>query len=459
MSKIISFNPSNNYEVIGSVDASTKKDVEEAVKNAHFAQIKWADLTLEDRCKKLESFVQVSINRADEIAILIAKETGRPLESAKDNVKGGITYFNDYLKSAKKHLAPKITLETDTEIHRVYREPLGVVACICPWNYPFMNVVWQCGQALIAGNTVVYKNSEENPLFAKLLAELFAESDVPGGVFNVVYGDGKVGEWLVESEINMISFTGSTKTGRKLTKIAGDKYIPIVTELGGSAPMIVLDDIEVTNKLIEFIWSRRFKNAGQACDAVKRLIVHKSKFNEIVNLLRIKVASKKMGNALNANTDIGPLISKKQLIKLEKQVKDAKEKGAKIIIGGNRSNKLKGSYYEPTLIIDVNQDMKIWQEEVFGPVLPIISFDTDVEAINLANDTEYGLGAHVMTNNKNRFTKIAKSLKSGMVAQNEVMYWHPSNPFGGYKHSGMGRIHGEYGFNEVTQVKLISEQR
>lgn len=459
MSKLISLNPSNNYEVIGSVDSSTKKVVEEAVKNAHLAQAKWADLALEERCKKLFTFVQISINRADEIAILIAKETGRPLESAKDNVKGGITYFNYYLKSAKEHLEPKVTFETNTEIHRVYREPWGVIACICPWNYPFMNVVWQCGQALIAGNTVVYKNSEENPLFAKLLAELFAESDVPKGVFNVVYGDGKVGEWLVESEINMISFTGSTKTGKKLTKIAAEKYIPIVTELGGSAPMIMLDDIEVTDRLIEFIWSRRFKNAGQACDAVKRLIVHKSKFNEIVDLLRIKVASKKMGDALNASTDIGPLISKKQLLKLEKQVKDAKEKGAKVIMGGNRSNNLKGAYYEPTLIVDVRQNMKIWQEEVFGPVLPIISFETDEEAINLANDTEYGLGAHIMTDNKNRFTKIAKSLKSGMVAQNEVMYWHPKNPFGGYKQSGMGRIHGEYGFNEVTQVKLISEQK
>jgi succinate-semialdehyde dehydrogenase / glutarate-semialdehyde dehydrogenase len=428
-------------------------------KKAKLAQAKWATLSLTDRCKAIASFVKVSDSRAEEIAKLIAEETGRPLESAKDNVAGGINYLNGYLEIAEQHLAPQITFETDTELHRVYREPWGVIACICPWNYPFMNVAWQCGQALIAGNTVVYKNSEENPLFAKLLVELFAESDIPDGVFNVVYGEGQVGEWLVRSDVNMISFTGSTQTGKKLTKIAGEKFVPILTELGGSAPLIVFEDKEVTDELAEFIWGRRFKNAGQACDAVKRLIVHKSKFNDVVEKLRTNIASKKTGDALDVATDIGPLVAKRQLEKLEHQVKDAKDKGAKVEIGGSRPKGLKGAYYEPTVITNISRDMRVWREEVFGPVLPVIAFSSIDEAIELANDTEYGLGAHVMTNDNELFARVAQKLQSGMVAQNEIMYWHPRNPFGGYKQSGMGRTHGEYGFHEVTQVKLVSEQK
>lgn len=459
MSKLVSLNPSRNYEIIGEVEASTEKDVNDAVEQAHRAQSAWAAMSLERRCKAIESFVRISESRKEEIARLIAEETGRTLESARGNVAGGINYFNAYLQMAEQHLAPQVTFETETEIHRVYREPWGVVACICPWNYPFMNVAWQCGQALIAGNTVVFKNSEENPLFTKLLAELFAASDVPEGVFNVVYGDGQVGEWLARSDVNMISFTGSTLTGRKLTKIAGGKFIPIVTELGGSAPLIIFDDKEITDELAEFIWGRRFKNAGQACDAVKRLIVHESKFDDLVEKLCKNITSKKTGDALDESSDVGPLIALRQLEKLEGQIEDAKNKGAKIEIGGKRPENLRGAYYEPTVITNVNRDMRVWHEETFGPVLPVIAFSSDEEAVELANDTDYGLGAHVMTDDKERFVKVAKELKSGMVAQNEIMYWHPNNPFGGYKQSGMGRTHGEFGFHEVTQVKLVSEEK
>jgi succinate-semialdehyde dehydrogenase/glutarate-semialdehyde dehydrogenase len=458
MGELISINPSTS-EVIGKVAASTQQDVTDAVAKARQAQAKWAELSLTERCARIASFVKVAQGRSEEIAKLIATETGRPIESARGNVEGGINYFNGYLETAQQHLAPQITYETDTELHRVFREPWGVIACICPWNYPFMNIAWQCGQALIAGNTVVYKNSEENPLFAKLLVELIAASDIPDYVFNVVYGDGQVGQYLANADIDMISFTGSTQTGKKLTEIAAEKFIPIVTELGGSAPLIVFEDKEITDELAEFIWGRRFKNAGQACDAVKRLIVHESKFDSLVEKLRKIVANKKVGNALDEDTDCGPLVAKRQLDKLESQVKDAIDKGAKIEVGGSRPENMEGIYYLPTIITNIKRNMRVWREEVFGPVLPIIPFSSEEEAIELANDTEYGLGAHVMTNNRELFNKVAQELQSGMVAQNEVMYWHPRNPFGGYKQSGMGRTHGEYGFHEVTQVKLVSEEK
>jgi succinate-semialdehyde dehydrogenase/glutarate-semialdehyde dehydrogenase len=458
MGKLISINPSRN-EVIGEVETSTEQDVADAVAKARKAQPKWAALSLTERCERIASFIKVAEGRYEEVAKLIATETGRPIESARGNVEGGINYFNGYLETAQQYLTPQITYETDVELHRVYREPWGVIACICPWNYPFMNIAWQCGQALIAGNSVVYKNSEENPLFAKLLVELFAASDIPEDVFNVVYGDGQVGEWLANADINMISFTGSTQTGKKLTKIAAEKFIPIVTELGGSAPLIVFEDKEVTDELVEFIWGRRFKNAGQSCDAVKRLIVHESKFDSLVERLCKVVDTKKIGDALDEDTDCGPLVAKRQLDKLEDQVKDATDKGAKIEIGGSKPKDLEGIYYLPTIITNIRRNMRIWHEEVFGPVLPVISFSTEEEAIELANDTEYGLGAHVMTDDEELFNKVAHQLQSGMVAQNKVMYWHPSNPFGGYKQSGMGRTHGEYGFHEVTQIKLVSEEK
>jgi acyl-CoA reductase-like NAD-dependent aldehyde dehydrogenase len=458
MSKLISTNPSRNYEVIGEVEASTEQDVQTAIAKARQAQPAWADLSVADRCQALASFVDVSKSRAEEIAQLIATETSRPIQSARGNVAGGTKYFEGYFEIAEKHLAPQVTSETGTEITRVYHEPYGVVAAICPWNYPFQNVAWQCGQALIAGNTIVYKNSEENPLFAKLLAELFAQSDVPEGVFNVIYGDGAVGEMLVRGNIDMISFTGSTETGQALTKIAAEKFIPISTELGGSSPCIVFEDA-ATDKNLEYIVNMRFKNAGQACDAIKRLIVHEAKFDQVVERLCKIIATKKVGDTLDEDTEIGPLVAKRQLEKLESQVQDARGKGAKVLIGGQRPQGLQGAYYEPTVLTNVANNMRVWHEETFGPVLPVVSFKTEEEAVELANDTKYGLGAHIMTTDRRQFERVARQIKSGMVAHNRVAFWGPNNPFGGFKQSGMGRTHGEYGFREVTQPKIVAEEK
>jgi succinate-semialdehyde dehydrogenase / glutarate-semialdehyde dehydrogenase len=455
--KLVSTNPSRNYEVIGEVEVSTVDEVTEAIASARKAKAKWMGLPLQERCQLVASFTEVARRREEEIARLIATETGRPITSARGNVQSGLEYFAAYLEMAPKYLSPQISIQNGQEIHRVYREPWGVMAAICPWNYPFLNIAWQCGQALIAGNAIVYKNSEENPLFARLISELVTESSLPEGVFNVVYGDGQVGSWLAEGEVDIISFTGSTRTGKALTKVAAEKFVPIVTELGGSAPCVVFDDVE-PSAVAEFIYERRFLNAGQACDAVKRLIVHESKFHSLVDALCATIAEKKVGDASDEETDIGPLVAKRQLDKLEAQVDDAKSKGVAVVIGGGQPDGLQGAYYLPTLLTDVSRDMKVWSEEVFGPVLPIVTFTREEEAVELANDTSYGLGAHVLTADKARFHRVARQLQSGMVAQNQVAYWHPNNPFGGYKQSGLGRTNGCFGFDESTQVKLVSEE-
>jgi acyl-CoA reductase-like NAD-dependent aldehyde dehydrogenase len=458
--KLISTNPSRNYEIIGEVEASTEQDIKEAVAKAHIAQVAWASLPLDDRCKAVASFVEVAKERAEELAQVIAEETGRPIAGARQDAEKGLACFDAYLATAQQHLAPKITFETDSEIHRVYREPWGVIAAICPWNFPTTNVAWQCGQALLAGNAVVYKNSEENPLFAKLLEEIIAASTLPNGVFSVVYGDGQVGEWLARGDINRLSFTGSFAVGHKLTQIAAEKFISITTELGGSTPYIVFEGVQLTDAIVENIWGRRFLHSGQFCTSVKRLIVHESLFDELVSKLAKVTATKKIGDALDESTDIGPLVAKRQLEKLELQAQDAVAKGAKVVVGGKRPAGLQGAYYEPTILTGITPDMLVWCRETFGPVLPVVSFKTEEEAIRLANDTEYGLSAYMSAKDKQQFERVARQLQAGMIAENQVgNLMAGTNPFGGYKHSGMGRENGELGFHEATQVKLVSEDK
>lgn len=458
--KIASTNPAQNYKIIGEVEISTEKDINEIVKKAHLAQIEWSKLPLNDRLELVNSFVEECGKRADDMAQIITSETGRPISGSRADVSKGIDCFKAYMETAEQCLAPKVTFETDSEIHTVYREPWGVVAAICPWNFPFTNVAWQCGQAILAGNTIVYKNSEENQLFAKLLENIISVSKLPDGVFNIVYGDGKVGELLARSDINRISFTGSFAVGYKLTQIAAEKFIPITTELGGSNPYIVFEDAILNEAEIDNIYSRRFSHSGQFCTSVKRLIVHESKIDEVIEKLIKVTASKKIGDPFDEKTDIGPVVAKRQLEKIEAQVDDAIKKGAKIVLGGKRPDGLLGAYYEPTIITNITKDMRVWNEETFGPVLPVISFKTENEAIELANDTEYGLSSYLLTNDQQLINRVAPRLQAGMIAQKQIFNLVAGyNPFGGYKHSGMGRENGEFGFHEVTQVKLVSRYK
>lgn len=461
MSKIISINPSTD-EVLGEVEVSTEAEVQRVVAEARAAQPAWAALPVAERRAALRSFAEVSKRHFEEIAHLIAEETGRPITNTRSgNVQGGLNYLEAYIDMTEQYLAPEMTHETASEIHEVVREPWGVIACICPWNYPYMNVVWQCAQAMLAGNTVVYKNSEENPLFAKYMAELFAESDIPAGIFNVVYGEGVVGDMLAHSDVDMISFTGSAQVGQQLAQVAAEKFIPYIAELGGSSPAIIFDDVEIDEQLASSIFGKRFLHSGQICGAVKRLIVYEPGFDRMVELLAGLCATQKLGNALDEATDLGPLVAERQVKLIEEQVEDAISKGATVVCGGRRPADLKGkgAYYEPTILTGITPAMRVWHEETFGPVLPVVSCKSEAEAIRLANDTEYGLGAHVFTHNQELFTRVAAQLKSGTVAQNDVNYFHPNSPFGGYKKSGQGRLHGHFGFDEVTQPKLIARNK
>lgn len=457
MAILTSINPSD-YQVLGTVPVSSLKEIKDKVAYAKKAQKKWYVIGLEKRIALLRKVCGAFKKQKEKLARIQSEEMGMLLSDALVDVDDSLRYAQWYLDNAHKYLSPETTFEDDKEIHQVCYEPIGVSAVITPWNFPFANVIWGGFQSLVAGNTIVLKHSEECPLSGKFIEEIFT-TYLPEGVFSEVYGDGEVGKLLVEQDIDMIAFTGSTKTGKYLYEVAGKKFIKAVMELGGSAPAILFDDINIEAAL-ETVCPLRLFNAGQCCDGLKRLIVHQRIYQAVVEKVSHIFAAKKVGNAQDNDTEVGPLVAKRQVRLLEQQVQDAREKGATIVTGGQSLEKeLGGAFFQPTVLTHVTKDMRVWKEEVFGPVLPIVSFKTEEEAISLANDTIYGLGAYVYTKDRKRADRIATAIDSGMISMNGINYIKPSNPFGGYKSSGMGREHGKYGFSEVTQPKLIAKNK
>lgn len=455
--KVQSINPSNQ-EILGEVTESSEAEVEEKVAFARKALNPWRELGVHGRVAALRNVVENLSKRQKEFALLISKEMGMPISQSVHDVTGAIDYFNWYLDNAEKHLSPEVVYEDDMQLSEVHYEPVGVVAAITPWNFPASNLVWMIGQNLIVGNTVVFKDSEEVPLCGKLIEEVFSESKLPEGVFSEVYGRGDVGDFLVHQDIDMICFTGSTLTGHHLYKVAAEKFIRVFLELGGSAPGIVFEDADVAC-VIDTIYANRFDNCGQICDGLKRLIVHESKVDEVITQLVKKLETVTVGDASDEKTDIGPLVSQKQFEALQRQVKDALSKGTAEIYKKNVSADLTGFFYPPSLITNVTQDMEVWKEEVFGPVLPMVTFKTEEEAIALANDTKYGLGGYVFTENTEKFARVASQIQTGAVQLNTAGSVRPSTPFGGCKVSGIGRVHGKFGFHEVSNVKVIAREK
>jgi acyl-CoA reductase-like NAD-dependent aldehyde dehydrogenase len=455
---IVSTNPARNYEVLGEVAVSTLEEIQAKVAAARKAQPAWQKMGLEKRLNYLQKIPTLFTEQLEDLAKLTSQEMGMPITQSQKTVDRACDYMHWSLNNAGKYLNPAVSYETEEEINEIHREPYGVAACISPWNFPASNFVWACFQALIAGNTVVFKNSEEVQLFAQKIEAVFNQAGLPDGVFNVVYGDGDAAQALVQADIDFICFTGSSRVGQILYKQAAEKFIPAVLEMGGSDPAIVFADADL-EKTIPALYAGRYSNCGQVCCALKRLIVHEDLHDVVVEQLKAALSEKKVGDSLDESTDIGPLATKRQLETLKPQVQDALDKGAKLICGGKEPSDLVGAYYEPTIITDITDDMKLWQEEVFGPVLAVGTFKTYEEAIQLANDTLYGLGSGVYTEDKSLAMRAAKDIKAGMVKINQTAYSRPENPFGGYKLSGLGRENGSFGFDDVTQVKVIAREK
>lgn len=448
MAQLFSTNPGKNYQKIGSVTISTESEIKAKVKSARKALTKWKEIGIDGRVKILTKTLAEFKKNHEEMAQLITKEMGMTIDASRDEIGWDFDYWQWFLDNSEKAFQDEIIFEDKATVHKEIYEPIGVVAAIAPWNLPFDLFVWAVTPNLLAGNTVVFKISEECPLCGQLFEKIMKKAGLPEGVFSEIYGDGKIGEILVNQEIDLIWFTGSSKVGKKLFEIAGKRFIKAVLELGGSNPGIVFEDVDV-DKIVDKLYSKRFGFCGQTCDGLKRLLVQESKFEELVNKLKIRVEK----------TRLGPLVAKRQVDLLKSQVEDAVKKGAKIITGGKEPKDLKGAYYLPTILTNINDKMRVWTEEVFGPVLAIRKFKTEAEAIMLANDSVYGLGALVFTQDKVQANRVARALKTGTVEINSASHWLPCNPFGGCKTSGMGREHGIHGLRELCQIKVISEEK
>lgn len=455
MARLISTNPGNGYEVIGEIEISNQEEIQSKVAQANEAKTGWKELGIKKRIELLKQILEEFKSRSDEIAELASKEVGKPISESKGDSEFYLDEFEYYLNYGESALADEITHEDEESIHKIIYEPWGTAAVISPWNFPLGMAIWGIVPNLVVGNTVVFHISEECPLVGKLMEDIFNNHNLPEGVFSEVYGAGDVGEQLSKSEVDFIWFTGSTKVGQLLYKTAAEKFIKVLLEMGGSNPCLVFEDADISNA-VETIYQGRFINNGQACDAIKRLLVHESVFDEVVSELNNRVQEAKVGDPLDKNTNLGSLAAERQLNLLQEQVKDATDKGAKVICGGKTPEDLNGAFYEPTLLTGITKDMRVYYEEVFGPVLSIIKFNTEEEAIEIANGSIYGLGSRIITQDMERAKRVASKMDTGTVEINNADRWVSGNPFGGYKKSGMGREHGVAGFRELCQLKVLS---
>ena len=458
MKKLISTNPARNYEAIGEVAISSDEEIKEKVALANKAKFQWKELGIKKRIELLTPLYEEFLKREKEFPPLITKEIGKPITQSQSEVEGTLKEIKWFLDNGEKALKNEITHEDDESIHQIVYEPWGTVAVITPWNFPLAMFIWGAFPNLIAGNTIVFKISEECPLTGKLIEEIMNSGSLPPGVFSEIYGAGDVGQKLVESDVDLIWFTGSSKVGKQLYRVAAGKFIKAILEMGGSSPGVVFEDVNISD-IVSGIYTERFSNCGQVCDAVKRLIVHESICDEVVEKLKDEIVKKVVGDPSSEKTDVGSLAAKRQLNLLQEQIEDALEKGAQIIVGGQIPKDLAGAFYQPTILTDITRDMRVWTEEVFGPVLPIISFKTEAEAVELANDTCYGLGSRVYTKDLEQAQRVASKIEAGTVEINQVSRWLPCNPFGGFKESGMGRELGTVGFRELCQIKVISMEK
>lgn len=455
MAKLVSTNPADNYSKVGEVDISTDAEIAEKVAKAQSAKAAWKELGVEERIKLLTPIRDEFRARTDEIAQLISKETGKAITEATSEV----TRYTDeeltwFLDNGAKALADEVTLKDDESFHRIRFEPYGVAAAIAPWNFPFGMVVWGIFPNLVAGNTVVFKTSEECPLVGKLIEQIVLKHDLPEGVFAEVYGAGDVGRKLSESDINLIWFTGSTRTGKSLYKTAADKFIKAVLEMSGSNPCVVFDDVDIA-QAAPVIFNGRFRHNGQVCSALKRLIVHEKIADELTAALKKIVDKQKIGDPLDPKTDLGSLVAKRQLDLLNEQLKGALDKGAKIVAQAKLDSNLKGAFFPATLLTNITKDMRVWHEEVFGPIFPIVTFDSEEKAVRMANDTPYGLGARVMSGDHKRAERVVAQIDAGSIAINYEARFAACDPFGGFKNSGLGRERGIHGLQELCQIKVV----
>ncbi len=463
-SEIVVGNPAT-LEVIGSVPICTDREITLAVTNARAAQQRWMATNIRGRMQVIQRFQRLLEQQKTNVATVITRETGKPeAEALSTEVLVVLEATRFLLDSAPAFLRPERVPHASPAMKLkrgwLLREPWGVVGIISPWNYPFSVPAVETLTALIAGNAVVLKPSEFTPFSSLELQRLLREAGLAPDLLQVVTGDGSTGAALLQADINKLIFTGSVATGKRVAQAAAARLLPVVLELGGKDPMIVLEDADVEVASSAAVWGA-FMNAGQTCLSVERCYVHESIYQKFLDRCVDKTARLHVGSGADSSTDVGPLIHDRQLNTVREQVDDAIARGARLLAGGKTMPQLGPNFFAPTILASVDHSMRIMQEETFGPVLPVCSFKTEDEAVALANGTEFGLAASIWTGDRNRGEKLARRIDAGTVMVNDVIscFGISEAPHGGVKSSGIGRTHGRLGLEEMVWPKYVDSDR
>lgn len=467
--KILSIDPAL-LQVNSILDATSAESVAGVMMRARDAGSLWAARPRAERMRLFRRFRDLVLSEADRIVESISKDNGKTkVEALAEEIFPVLDAAVYAMKEAPAVLDDETLSNTLFPIARISSrntwEPAGVVAIISPWNFPFSIPTTQILMALAAGNAVVFKPSSLTPLVGQLIGSLFREAGFPEHLIGVVQGPGEaLGNALIDARPDRIIFTGSVEVGKQIMRRAADHLIPVTLELGGKDPMIVFPDADLERAASAAVWGA-FTNAGQACASVERLYVHRSIAPEFIDRVTVKTRALKLGSGLSPETDMGPLIGQNRLEIVESHIEDAIKKGAIVVTGGHRpenlSHDLKGWFFEPTVLKNVDHNMIVMRQETFGPVLPIMTFETENEVVSLANDSDYGLTASVWTKSEDRFRRISRKIRAGTVINNDVMltYGFSQVPWGGVKYSGFGRTHGEAGLRFLASVKNLTTVR
>jgi succinate-semialdehyde dehydrogenase/glutarate-semialdehyde dehydrogenase len=448
--------------------------VREAIQAAHEAFPSWRDTPAGQRAQLLSKAAALMNERADELARILTQENGKPLSESVVETQVAAAFLQWNAEEARRIYGE--TVPTDNPARRVMtiKQPVGVVAAITPWNFPTSMVTRKVGPALAAGCTVVFRPARATPLVAVAIFKIFAEVGFPAGVVNLVTGtkSAEMGDEMATSPlVRKLTFTGSTEVGKELLAKAAGTVKRVSLELGGHAPFIVFEDADL-DKAAQAVVTSRFRNAGQTCICTNRLYAQKSIASDLARKVAELTAKLKVGNGLAEGTQVGPLIDERGFQKVEEHVQDAVSKGGKVLAGGQPyqtpkgngsngsngagGNGLKGWFYQPTVIGNATPEMKVMFEETFGPVLPIMEFETEEEAIRMANDTPFGLAAYFFSRDVGRVLRVAEGLEYGIVGANDPLPTGPHIPFGGFKESGLGRENGAHGIDDFVEVKAIT---